>query len=131
MNLRLAAILLICLLNTHSFSQKKSKPKNPCQDAMSQGEINMCTRRGFEQADAELLRVVEKVKFEVKGYEGAAITFQIAQEKWLAYRDATCESEAIIYMGGSIRPTILNTCLTSVTLERTQRLKAFLSEMNQ
>lgn len=131
MRLGLATILVICFLSIHSFSQKKSKPQNPCQDAMSQGEINVCTRREFEQADAELSKLVEKVRIETRDYKGAVEKFQTAQEKWLAYRDATCESESIIYAGGSIRPTILNTCLTSVTIERTQRLKAFLSEMNQ
>jgi len=131
MRLSLATILIISLLLTNGFSQKKSKPKNPCQNAMSQGEINICTRREFEQANAELMKVVEKVRTETKDYEGAVEKFETAQEKWLTYRDATCESEAVIYAGGSIRPTILNTCLTSVTVERTHRLKAFISEMNQ
>jgi uncharacterized protein YecT (DUF1311 family) len=50
-----------------------------------------------------------------------------AQLLWIQYRDANCESEASIYDGGSIRQAVYNTCLASITEERTRRMRAFLT----
>ena len=120
--------MLICFACTTVFGQQKKAKGDPCNNAMSQAEINLCTRRSFEAANAEMVRVLDRVKRELSSYEGAVEKLESAQAKWLEYRDAACESEAVIYTGGSIRPTIYNTCLTSVTRERIQRLKVFLEE---
>ena len=95
---------------------------------MSQAEINLCTRRSYEAADAEMIKILSLVKKEVSTFEGALEKLEAAQAKWVEYRDAACDSEAVLYTGGSIRPTILNSCLTSITTERTKRLKVFLEE---
>ncbi len=120
--------ILICVASTSIFPQKKKTAANPCSNAMSQGEINLCTRREYERANLKLTKLYERVKKEVLSFQGALEKLERAQSKWLEYRDADCESEAVLYAGGSIRPTILNTCLTVVTQERIQRLNIFLEE---
>ena len=120
--------LVMCVACTSVLAQKKKAASDPCRNAMSQAEINLCTRRMFNDATAEMEKVLEKVKHEISSYEGALEKLELAQTKWLEYRDAACDSEAVLYTGGSIRPTILNTCLAVVTEERIKRLKTFLEE---
>ena len=124
----LICLILMCAASTSILAQKKKTATKPCKNAMSQAEINLCTRRTFEDATVEMTKVLAKVKQEISSYEGALEKLELAQSKWLEYRDAACESEAVLYAGGSIRPTILNTCLASVTQERTRRLNTFLEE---
>ena len=71
---------------------------------------------------------------ELAGYGGKGRDQQKlrrAQASWTQYRDATCESEASIYEGGSIRPAVYYSCMASVTRERAQRLKEFLAVTKQ
>ena len=128
MNRVVICSLLICVAYTSINAQKKKPANDPCKNAMSQAEINLCTRRQYEAANAEMIKILSLVKKEVSTYEGALEKLETAQVKWVEYRDAACESEAVLYTGGSIRPTILNSCLTAITTERTKRLKVFLEE---
>jgi uncharacterized protein YecT (DUF1311 family) len=128
MNRYLIASILICVACMTINAQKKKAVNDPCKNAMSQAEINLCTRRSYEAANAEMIKVLSLVRKEVSTYEGALEKLETSQLKWVEYRDAACESEAVLYTGGSIRPTILNSCLTSITTERTKRLKVFLEE---
>jgi uncharacterized protein YecT (DUF1311 family) len=126
------SLILVCLFSGVSSSQNKSAEQDPCKDAMSQPEMNLCARRAFEQADKELNKVYKLLQAELAVYQGdAQEKLKQAQLKWLEYRDANCESEAAVYAGGTIRPTVYNSCLASVTNERTQRLKTFLGEINR
>jgi len=123
-------IIIICVLGMVVFAQKKKTERDPCKDPMSQAEMNLCSRREYEKADAEMNKVYKQLMLELAGYESNhRPKFQEAQSLWLKYRDANCDSEASVYEGGSIRPTVYYSCLASVTRERTNRLKAFLVEI--
>lgn len=123
-------IVSICLLGVAVFPQKKKPERDPCKDPMSQVEMNLCSRRNYEKADAEMNKVYKQLMLELARYEtNHRPKFQEAQLLWLKYRDAYCDSEASVYEGGSIRPTIYYSCLASVTQDRTRRLRAFLIEI--
>jgi uncharacterized protein YecT (DUF1311 family) len=123
-------IVIICVLGGNVFAQKKKRERDPCKDPMTQFEMNLCSRRDYEKADAQLNKVYKKLMLELAGFTNdLRPKFQEAQSLWLKYRDANCDSEASIYEGGSIRPTIYYSCLASVTRERTRGIKAFLAEM--
>ena len=115
--------------------QEKRVGKSPCEsDGGTQGEANVCARHRYQQADASMNRVYERLMTELSGYGSdgkAQQKLRQAQSLWLQYRDAGCESEASIYEGGSIRPAVYYTCLASMTRERTRRLRAFLSVTKQ
>ena len=97
---------------------------------MTQAEANACSRREYEEADAEMNKVYDQLMSELSGGGGKdQQKLKQAQLLWLQYRDANCESEASIYEGGTIRPAIYNLCLTSMTRERAMRIKAFLAEV--
>ena len=123
-------VAIICVLGVVVFAQKKKRERDPCKDPMTQFEMNLCSRRDYEKADTELNKVYKQLMLELAGYENDhRPKFQEAQSLWLKYRDANCDSEASIYEGGTIRPTVYYSCLASVTRERTKGIKAFLVDI--
>jgi uncharacterized protein YecT (DUF1311 family) len=115
-----------------SVSQEKRTAQVPCGETGTQAEANACARGDYEKADAELNKVYKQLLAELAGYQGEdGQKLRHAQSLWLQYRDANCESESSIYQGGSIRPAVYNSCLASVTRERTGRLKEFLAVTRQ
>lgn len=128
----LTTIITVCVLGIVGigFTQQRKTVKDPCKDPLTQVEMNFCSKHRYEKADAELNLVYKQLMRELEGYEkDHRPSFQQTQRIWLKYRDANCDSEASIYEGGSIRPTIYYSCLASVTQERTRRIKAFLDEV--
>ncbi|MGA9997035.1 MAG: lysozyme inhibitor LprI family protein [Pyrinomonadaceae bacterium] len=124
------SIIIICVLCVVVFPQQKRTVRDPCKDPMSQVEFNFCARRKYEQADAGMNKVYKQLMLGLAGYKSDnQQKLQEAQTLWLKYRDANCASEASVYEGGTIRPTVYYSCLASVTQERTKRLKAFLVEI--
>ena len=123
-------IIIVCFLGVVGFAQKKRTMSGPCKDPTTQFEMNLCSRREYEKADAEMNRVYKQLILELAGYEtNHQPKFQEAHSLWLKYRDANCDGEASIYEGGTIRPTIYYSCLASLTQERTKRIKAFVDEI--
>ena len=67
----LVCSILISVACTSIFAQKKKPASDPCKNPMTQAEINLCTHRSFEAADADMITVLALVKKEVSSYEGA------------------------------------------------------------
>lgn len=127
----IGVVAITCLLSIVAFSQRKSTRRDPCAGVVTQADVNDCSRREYEKADAEINSVYQQLMSSLAEGEGGDVDQQKlkqAQLLWLKYRDADCESEASIYEGGTIRPAVYNLCLASVTRERAKRLKAFLAE---
>lgn len=123
----ISVIAVMCSLSVVSLAQEKRASEVPCGEAGTQAEANACSRRDYEKADAEMNKVYEQLMAELAAYKGRdQEKLRRAQTLWLQYRDANCESESSIYLGGSIRPAVHNSCLASVTQERTRRLAEFL-----
>ena len=122
-------ILAIFALSSVTASQQKGNP--PCNSTSgTQAEANACARFKFQQANDQMKDVYEQLLSELSGYGSdgkAQQKLRQAQSVWLQYRDANCDSEASIYEGGSIRPAVYYSCLASITLERTARMKEFLN----
>ena len=123
-------IIIVCFLGVVGFAQKKRTERNPCKDPMSQVDMNVCSRREYEKADAEMNMVYKQLTVALAGYEiNHQPKFQETQSLWLKYRAANCDGEASVYEGGTIRPTVYYSCLASITKERTKRIEAFLVEI--
>ena len=129
----LLLILAICALGSVTASQQKGD--SPCASVSgTQAEANACARSRFNQADEQMKQVYEQLLSELSGYGSdgkAQQKLRQAQSVWLQYRDSNCDSEASIYDGGSIRPAVYYSCLASITLERTARMKEFLDVTRQ
>ncbi len=122
----ISSILLLCTFN----AQAQKAAKLPCEKrARTQNELNQCARSAFEKADAEMNRVYQHLISVTARGESYQQRLKEAQQAWLKYRDATCESEAAINAEGTIYPTVYNYCLAQVTTERTKRLAMMMGGM--
>ena len=119
MKLAGAALSLLLLLGllTLSPAQKKSEP---CADAQTQGEMNICWGNQYKAADAKLNQVYRQFMTKLDDSEKAQL--KDAQTAWLKYRDKNCEFVADEYKGGSMRPMIAAICLAEVTQSRVKEL---------
>ena len=122
-----AAVLTLVLLTVLCFAQEK-KPE-PCADAQSQSEMNICWGNEYKAADARLNK--EYKQFAAKLDDAEKAQLKEAQLAWLKYRDANCQFVSDRYKGGSIRPMIAAICLADVTNNRTTELKAQMKERDQ
>lgn len=128
MKLSALALALFALSCSFALAQER-KQKDPCVDAQSQAEMNICWGNEYKAADARLNQVYRQFVAKLDDEEKAQL--RNAQTAWLKYRDANCEFVADQYKGGSIRPMIAAICLADVTDNRTTELKAQIKEREQ
>jgi uncharacterized protein YecT (DUF1311 family) len=118
---------LLLLMNSFAFAQEQKK--DPCADAQSQTEMNICWGKEYKAADAQLNAAYREFVSKLNPEETAQLkTVQLA---WIKFRDANCEFVADQYKGGSIRPMIAAMCLADVTSARTSELKAQMKEREE
>ena len=115
----LIAILALLLSNISIAGQKPTN--DPCANAQSQAEMNMCWGDQYKAADAQLNAAYRQFTSKLSTEEAAQL--KAAQLAWIKFRDANCEFVADAYKGGSIRPMIAAMCLADVTNARTSELK--------
>ena len=133
-HLRILGCLLLVTssLGVLAFPQEEGGQTSPCEGTGTQAEANACARYQHKQADAEMNQAYEQLMAELgEEMDEGRQKLRRAQALWLEYRDATCESEASIYKGGSIRPAVYSSCMASVTRERTGRLREFLASLRE
>jgi uncharacterized protein YecT (DUF1311 family) len=129
-------ILIIAMavfsLSVVSNSQENRLTQVPCGKNGTQAEANACAHREYQKAEADMNRVFDRLLGELAGYSSKdQQKLRRAQEAWLQYRDATCDSESSIYEGGTIHPAVYYACLASVTRERGRRLGEFVAVTRQ
>jgi uncharacterized protein YecT (DUF1311 family) len=54
-----------------------------------------------------------------------------AQLAWLKFRDAQCEFESVLNVGGTMYPMVLDFCLAGVTAARTRQLRESLAKWQE
>lgn len=101
-----------------------------CGRAVTQVEMNDCARRDWAEADAALnLAYAEAVAraeaFDTHPEGRAEETLRAAQRAWVAFRDAVCESQAVLWEGGSAEPMVRSGCLATVTRQRAEALRTY------
>lgn len=98
--------------------------ENPCEDAQTQLELNECSARAYQTADAELNEAYKAAMNVVKDWSPESPEkLRDAQRSWIGYRDKAC----LVYQypeSGSITPLLINDCLRKITADRTEDLKA-------
>jgi uncharacterized protein YecT (DUF1311 family) len=120
--------LLALVVFAVGFAQAQEK-KDPCAEAQSQAEMNMCWGKEHKAADAKLNAAFRQFMAKLNDEEKAQL--KKAQLAWIAYRDANCEFVADQYKGGTMRPMIAAICLAETTNNRTTELKAQMKEREQ
>jgi len=124
MRLLTCPVFIVLILCGSLFAQ--TQKKDPCADAQSQAEMNMCWGKQYKAADAKLNEAYRQFMTKLNDEEKAQL--KKAQLAWITYRDANCEFVADQYKGGTMRPMIAAICLAEVTNSRVTELKAQIKE---
>src|ERR1044071_5867242 len=117
----IAFVVLVLALMLPSFAVAQRKKPQPCANAQSQGEMNVCWGNEYKKADVVLNQIYRQLLAKLDEDEKAEL--KEAQTAWLKYRDANCDFVADQYKGGTMRPMIHAICLADVTNNRTAELK--------
>ncbi|NVD39649.1 lysozyme inhibitor LprI family protein [Ensifer sp. HO-A22] len=108
-----------------------------CANATTQADMNICSDKDYEAADAELNTVYKQTVAAMRAkdveladisadYVGAEEALKKAQRAWIGYRDGQCELAGFEARGGSMEPMLVSGCLAQLTTARTEELKALL-----
>lgn len=112
-------------------------PKLNCKSPVTQADLDICTNRDANAADAEMLgeygvarvilknmdREIDRKFDKLPSYSAALLASQLA---WFKFRKAQCEIEGYSARGGTIEPMIENECFERVTRDRTKQLQEML-----
>jgi uncharacterized protein YecT (DUF1311 family) len=128
MKLVIVSSLFMLAMFSVAPAQKPTKPE-PCADAQSQAEMNICWGKEYKAADATLNQVYRELVAKLDDEQKAQL--KNAQTAWLKYRDLNCEFVADQYKGGSMRPMIAAICLADMTHNRTTELKNQIKDRDQ
>ena len=107
--------MLFCAIKEANFSQLKLdrlvKQLSKTEDKQEEE-----FRRGEESRSSNLSEI----------RPNGSLVLQLAQFEWSAYRNNHCRWKSDVYFNGSIAPTILMSCINSLTLNRIDELKIVL-----
>jgi uncharacterized protein YecT (DUF1311 family) len=136
-------LLLFTLLGLTPQDVKKQttskEPKDLCDSAMTQLDMNQCYGDQYSKSDAHLNVLYQKViqlleedmrssvhqqdEDQRKHSEMAIQKLKATEKAWIAYRDLQCDAARFEYEGGSMNPMIWAICMTAVTEHRISDLK--------
>lgn len=119
-----------CVLLTEAPASGE-EPNVDCDNATTQMELNYCTEKEYEEADAALnsqwkltkKAVIEQDRNLEENLRGAEKALVRAQRAWIEYRDGQCEAESFQARGGTAEPMLLMSCLAELTRVRTEQLQ--------
>lgn len=120
-----------CVLLMDAPSSAEDKPSVPCDQAVSQNDINICADLDYRAADKALNAQWTATKKVLTGWDaeleahnkGAVEELTKAQRAWISYRDAHCNAVGYSVWGGSLYQAVILGCLAEVTRNRTAELK--------
>jgi uncharacterized protein YecT (DUF1311 family) len=101
-------------------------------DSLTQLDMNECTDKDYQAAQAKLDAVIEKLKadlkteYKPKDFEKA---FEKSEKSWEKHRDDDCAFQGFINGGGSIYGMVVEGCQTTLTDARTAELQSFLDDL--
>src|ERR1051326_4017315 len=128
--MRLVMTLLFLLLATGASTLGQDPKKTePCADAQTQGDMNICWGNQYKAADTQLNETYQKLVALLETAE--KVQLKNVEAAWIKYRDANCEFVADQYKGGSMRPMIYAMCMADMTTNRTTELKHQIEDRNQ
>ncbi len=116
---RVAALLLLLL-------PLPALAAEDCSRLATQLEMNACSGRNLEAADAALNDAYRRIVARLAQDAAATGQLRTAQRAWIAFRDAECAFAASSVEGGSIYPMISSDCLRAATEARTAALRTYL-----
>jgi len=87
-------------------------------------DMSVCLSNVKGKVEAELNATYQKAQIASQHFGAKAVdALQDAQKQWLAYRDAECNAEYVLWDGGSGGPNARTMCVIRLTRQRTNELK--------
>lgn len=87
--------------------------------------MNTCAYQDFQSSDDALNSTYKWAMARAKSFENGSVdALRDAQRAWIAYRDAACNAEGMLFEGGSMRPLIEYSCMATLTERRTKDMRA-------
>jgi Uncharacterized protein conserved in bacteria len=130
----LPLLLCGCVLLVDGPAVGEDEPKVDCENPVTQSDMNFCSGKDYEEADAALnaqwvltRKAMADWDRELEGQQpgpGAEKALLKAQRAWINYRDGQCEAEGFAVRGGSMEPMVVSGCMAELTRKRTEELKA-------
>jgi len=125
---RAVLVFLLMTLVPASFAAEPSEQFTSCMDDSGGVTANMldCIGQENQRVDEELnaLWQIELPKQDAD-FKGM---LRASQRAWIAYRDATCDTEAAQYEGGSFASVAFSDCHRQLTTDRLDWLGRILEE---
>lgn len=101
--------------------------ENPCQNAVTQMELNDCATLEFKKVDIELNQLYKQLTATLETEDKLAL--DKVQRTWISYRDINCRAE-YNYNDGSIAPMLYGVCLKENTKDRIKELRRIYVQSN-
>ena len=120
-------LIVLILISVTIFAQKQ-KPQ-PCENAQTQADMNICWGNEYKKADAQLNKTYQELAAMLEDEDKAEL--RTAENAWIKYRDAHCTFVSDQYRGGTMRPMIEAICLADATTARTTELKNQIKDRKQ
>jgi len=95
-------------------------------DTGSPSLMYLCGEYGFVESDLKLNETYKALLRKMQS-KGSKEKLRSVQKAWLAYRDKTCEFEALSYLGGRDYQLVYVGCLTTQTTDRIMKLEEYLA----
>ena len=105
---------------------QSTSASRPCEDALTQFELNDCHGREAKLAEARLDALLKELGGVLNKSQLSRL--MTVQERWASYRAASCQWHASFLDGASMQPMQYATCLASETWARIDDLKYHLCE---
>jgi uncharacterized protein YecT (DUF1311 family) len=122
-------VVIILFLVPAAAGAHAQTQEDPCDpEAQRSPQLMACAERKFKEATAELRSARAALYEDLE--PRSRVKLRSAERLWLRYRKSNCETEASIYEGGTIQPLIQLRCMTRVTVERADELKAQTQELH-
>ena len=128
--MKLVSLCLLVFVATSGYAlAQEQKKAEPCADAQTQADMNICWGNQYKAADAQLNKTYQQLVALLDADEKTQL--RNVEAAWIKYRDANCEFVGDQYKGGSMRPMIYAMCMADVTTNRTTELKHQIEDRNQ
>lgn len=117
----LLLLAFIPVATTTATSSTEIESSFQCKYDGNQQEMNACALRDYKRADVTLNQKYKATLAKLPREAQRHLRQQ--QRAWLKGRDPLCKSEAQLYDGGSMWPSIYFSCLKAETQSRTKAIE--------
>jgi uncharacterized protein YecT (DUF1311 family) len=115
-----AALLSIAFCGPPAQAQQTA---TPCDQAVTQVDMNTCSADQYKKADARLNAVYAALLKWLKSDKVATEKLIAAEKEWIRYRDLHCDGVMHQSEGGSIAPLMWSSCMEALTKDRVEEIK--------